>query len=81
MVQSVHEQLRGRIQEHKENRDPAPLELTVGDVGGILSESGVSEEKVGRRNPPRFPRVTGMRYMKSASEYLRCAFFLLHEHH
>ena len=46
MVQSVHEQLRGRIQEHKESRDPAPLELTVGDVGGILSESGVSEEKV-----------------------------------
>lgn len=46
VVQSVHEQLRGRIQEHKENRDPAPLELTVGDVGGILSESGVSEEKV-----------------------------------
>ena len=46
VVQSVHEQLRGRIQEHKENRDPAPLELTVGDVGGILSESGVREEKV-----------------------------------
>ena len=46
VVQSVHEQLRGRIQEHKESRDPAPLELTVGDVGGILSESGVSEEKV-----------------------------------
>ena len=46
VVQSVHEQLRGRIQEHKESHDPAPLELTVGDVGGILSESGVSEEKV-----------------------------------
>ena len=46
VVQSVHEQLRQRIVEHKESRDPAPLELTVGDVGGILSESGVSEEKV-----------------------------------
>ena len=46
MVQSVHEQLRGRIQEHKESRDPAPLELTVGDVGGILPERGVSEEKI-----------------------------------
>ena len=31
VVQSVHEQLRGRLQEHKESRDPAPLELTVGE--------------------------------------------------
>ena len=46
VVQSVHEQIRGRIQEHKESKDPQPLELTVGDVGGILSSSGVSAEKV-----------------------------------
>ena len=46
VVQSVHEQLRGRIAEHKESRDPQPLELTVGDMGGILADSGVPEEKV-----------------------------------
>lgn len=46
VVQSVHEQIRGRIAEHKESRDPAPLELTVGDVGGILADSGVPEKKV-----------------------------------
>ena len=46
LVQSVHEQIRGRIAEHKESRDPAPLELTVGDVGGILADSGVPEKKV-----------------------------------
>ena len=29
VVQSVHEQLRGRIQEHKESRDPAPLDPKI----------------------------------------------------
>lgn len=46
VVQSVHEQIRERIEEHKESRDPEQLELTVGDVGGILSSSGVSADKV-----------------------------------
>ena len=46
VVQSVHEQIRARIDEHKESRDPEPLELTAGDVGYILSESGVADEQV-----------------------------------
>ena len=29
VVQAVHEQLRGRIQEHKESRDPEPLTLSL----------------------------------------------------
>ena len=46
MVQAVHEQLRGRIQEHKESRDPEPLTLSVREVGDVLTGSGVPEEKV-----------------------------------
>lgn len=46
VVQSVHEQIRARIEDHKELHDPEPLELTVSDVGGILAGSGVEAEKV-----------------------------------
>ena len=46
VVQSVHEQIRARIEDHKENHDPEPLELTVTDVGCILANSGVDTEKV-----------------------------------
>ncbi len=46
VVQSVHEQLRGRIEEHKESKDPEPLELSVQEVGEILAGSGVPGEKV-----------------------------------
>ena len=46
VVQVVHEQLRGRIQEHKESRDPEPLTLSVREVGDVLTGSGVPEEKV-----------------------------------
>ena len=45
VVQAVHEQLRGRIQEHKESRDPEPLTLSVREVGDVLTGSGVPEEK------------------------------------
>lgn len=45
VVQAVHEQLRGRIQEHKDSRDPEPLTLSVREVGDVLTGSGVSEEK------------------------------------
>ena len=45
VVQSVHEQLRGRLEEHKESRDPEPLKLSVREVGDVLRSSGVSEEK------------------------------------
>ena len=46
VVQSVHEQIRARIEDHKESHDPEPLELTVTDVGCILANSGVDTEKV-----------------------------------
>lgn len=46
VVQSVHEQIRARIDEHTESKSPEPLDLTIGEVGGILSNSGVSTEKV-----------------------------------
>ena len=46
VVQSVHEQLRGRIEEHKESKDPQPLTLSVREVGDVLTNSGVPAEKV-----------------------------------
>ena len=46
VVQAVHEQLRGRIQEHKESRDPEPLAVTAGEVSGVLRNCGVPEERV-----------------------------------
>lgn len=45
MVQSVHEQLRQRIAEHKESRDLEVLTLSIREVGDVLTNSGVSEEK------------------------------------
>lgn len=45
VVQAVHEQLRGRIQEHKDSRDPEPLTLSVREVGDVLTGSGMPEEK------------------------------------
>ena len=46
VVQSVHEQIRARIEDHKESRDPEPLELTANDVGGILANSGIADEQI-----------------------------------
>ncbi len=46
VVQSVHEQIRVRIEDHKESKDPEPLEFTVQEVGNILRNSGVSQERV-----------------------------------
>ena len=46
VVQSVHEQIRARIEDHKESKGPEPLEMTAGDVGGILANSGVNDEQI-----------------------------------
>ena len=46
LVQAVHEQLRERIALHKESQDPAPLTVTAKDVGGMLAECGIEEERV-----------------------------------
>ncbi len=45
VVQSVHEQIRSRILEHKESKEPEKLELTINEVGAILKGSGLDEEK------------------------------------
>ena len=47
VIQCVHEQLRDRIIEHKESRDPEPLTIGTGAVSAILRDCGVSEERIG----------------------------------
>ncbi len=46
LVQAVHEQLRERIDLHRESKDPEPLTVTAKDVGGMLRECGIEEERV-----------------------------------
>ena len=62
VVQAVHEQLRERIEEHRESKDPEPLALTAGEVGGILRSSGVPEERVAS-----FQEQCGERFGESAA--------------
>ena len=44
VVQAVHEILRERIMEHKEERDPEPLALSAREITEVLEKSGVSRE-------------------------------------
>ena len=46
VVQAVHEQIRARIEDHRETHDSEPLTLTARDVGGILADSGVAPERI-----------------------------------
>ena len=46
VVQAVHERLAERIALHKESRDPEPLAVTAKDIGGILRDCGVPQERV-----------------------------------
>ena len=46
VVQSVHEQLCDKIEAHKQNKEEEPLTLTKRQVSEVLSDSGVSEERV-----------------------------------
>ncbi len=46
VVQSIHEQICERIVQHKESKDPAPIDFTANDVGNMLKYSGVPEEKI-----------------------------------
>ncbi len=62
VVQAVHEQLRERIEEHRESKDPEPLALTAGEVGGILRSSGVPEDRVAS-----FQEQCGERFGESAA--------------
>lgn len=46
VLQAVHEQIRERLEQHKESRDPEPLDVTAKEVGDILISRGVPEAKV-----------------------------------
>ena len=46
IIQAVHEQICERIVEHKESKDPKPLDLSAREGGDILENSGVPKEKV-----------------------------------
>lgn len=45
VVQAVHERLREKILQHKESKEPEPLALTTAEIGGILLDCGVGEER------------------------------------
>ena len=45
VVQAIHEQLREKIEAHKESGDPEPLSITAGEVEDILRRQGVGEEQ------------------------------------
>lgn len=45
-VQTVHSQLAGRINEHKESKNPEPLTMTAGEIAGILRDCDVPQEKI-----------------------------------
>lgn len=46
VVQAVHEQIRERIEQHKESKDPEPLDITAREVGAILKSGGIPDEQV-----------------------------------
>ena len=46
VVQAVHEQLRDKIEQHKERKDPEPLSVTAQEIGEILQSSGVTEDRI-----------------------------------
>lgn len=46
VLQAVHEQIRERIEQHKERKDPDPLDITAREVGDILQSSGVPENQI-----------------------------------
>jgi hypothetical protein len=45
VVQGIHDFLRSKIQDHKDSKNPEPLSLSAGDIGGVLADCGVSQEK------------------------------------
>ena len=46
VARSIHERLTDQITQHKENKTPEPLALTAGEVGAILRDCGVSQERI-----------------------------------
>ena len=46
VVQAIHEQLRDRIEQHKEQKDPETLTVSPQKIGAILKGCGVAEDRV-----------------------------------
>lgn len=46
IVQSVHDQLYALMEEHKERNDPTPLTISKEGMKQLMSDSGVTEERV-----------------------------------
>lgn len=46
VVQSVHERINGMIAAHKEAKESEPLLISQREIGGVLHQSGVSDERV-----------------------------------
>lgn len=46
VVQAIHEQLRDRIEQHKEQKDPETLTVSPQEIGAILKGCGVAEDRV-----------------------------------
>ena len=45
VAQAVHGRLLERIEQHKEDKEAEPLALSTGEIGGILRDCGVPEER------------------------------------
>lgn len=46
VIQSIHEQLREKIEQHKESKDPEPLTVSAQEIGEILQSSGITEDRI-----------------------------------
>lgn len=46
VVQAIHEQLRERLEIHKESRDPEPPSISQGELGAILAEARAAQEQI-----------------------------------
>jgi hypothetical protein len=45
VLQSVHGRLLEKIEQHREDKEAEPLALSAGEIGGILRDCGVPEER------------------------------------
>ena len=48
LVQTVHDEIRQRLEMHKEAKVAEPLMLTKEDVKGVLTQCGISEERMAK---------------------------------
>ena len=46
IIQSVHERLKARIDEHADSKDNEPLTVSSGDIAAILTDIGVDGKKI-----------------------------------